>query len=94
MVYKLLVGKHPSCVRGKDTTKTLGDKIRRMRDIALPSKLEVSPMMRDLVSRLCRVNQVERYDATECLRHPALTGSTAIPPTLRDQISELSAQDD
>jgi serine/threonine protein kinase len=79
VIYQLLTGKHPLFKKGVDTDSTFQKKLRETKDLELPEDLEVSPLMRDLFRKLCKINPTERYEARMILQHPVLTGNADDP---------------
>lgn len=90
MLYMLMVGYHPLHNPGPlfaDSTATLKLKVTAIEPEQWHYPSYISTYAKDLICRLCRISQIERYDAKKALQHPWITrnwDSTA-PRTAKEE---------
>ena len=72
----MLVGYHPLYMNGpmfRDTMQSLKLKVAAIEPELWFFPNYVSPLAKDFICRLCRISQMERYDAKRALQHPWIT---------------------
>ncbi len=72
----MLTGQHPLYINGPmfgDTMQSLKLKVAAIEPELWYFPAYVSPLAKDFISKLCRISQIERYDAKRALIHPWLT---------------------
>lgn len=93
ILYLLIEGKHPLFVAGQDTAQTYHEKLVKYNPTLLTSNdsLILSPMARDIFTKLCNPMPIERYTAEQALRHPWITRDfdSPIPQTESQKVREV-----
>jgi len=87
----MLVGYHPLYITGgilTDSSHTLKQKVMAIEPEKWHFPHYVSPLAKNLICKLCRISQIERYDAKRALQHPWITGrfEEKIPLTASEEI--------
>jgi serine/threonine protein kinase len=93
----MLVGFHPLYVTGgilSDSSHSLKEKVATIEPMKWYFPPYVSPLGRDMVCKLCRISQTDRYDAIRALKHPWITRNfdDPIPLTQSDEIQMFSQE--
>ena len=90
-LYYMLVGYHPLYITGgilSDNNHTLKQKVAAIEPEKWHYPSYVTPLAKDLICKLCRIGQIERYDAKRALQHPWITRrfDEKIPLTAGEEI--------
>lgn len=90
-LYTMLVGYHPLYITGgilTDSSHTLKQKVMAIEPEKWHYPQYVSPLAKNLICKLCRISQIERYDAKRALQHPWITRrfEDKIPLTASEEI--------
>ena len=96
-LYNMFLGYHPLYITGgilSDNSHTLKQKVAAIETELWHYPDYVSPMAKDLICKLCRINQIERYDAKRALQHPFITRNynEKIPMTKTEEMQMFNIE--
>ena len=96
-LYYMLVGCHPLYITGvmlADNSQTLKQKVAAIEPEKWHYPSFVTPLAKDLICKLCRISQIERYDAKRALQHPWITRrfDEKIPLTASEEIQMFNQE--
>lgn len=96
-LYFMLVGYHPLYIQGgilNDNSYSLKQKVAAIEPEKWHYPSFVSTLAKDIICKLCRISQIERYDAKRALQHPWITGrfDEKIPLTASEEIQMFNQE--
>jgi serine/threonine protein kinase len=92
IVYMMLIGHHPFDLECDASDEEIGRRINTQRQPALkdcPFTQDISPLARDLLSKLMEPDPKKRMMAHDMLHHPWVTGETASEYVMEDSAKRL-----
>jgi len=92
IVYMMLIGRHPFDLECDASDEEIGHRINTQRQPALkdcPFTQDISPLARDLLSKLMEPDPKKRMMAHDMLHHPWVTGETASEYVMEDSAKRL-----
>eukprot|EP00347_Sterkiella_histriomuscorum_P023943 403332847 len=90
VLYYLFCGKHPIYVYG-DTQIIYKKKLMTIEPEKWHYPSYISNLAKDFISRICRISQIQRYDAKRALQHPWITRNSndKIPLTRTEEMQQF-----
>lgn len=97
ILYTMLVGYHPLYINGgmlSDNTQSLKHKVAAIDPAKWHYPSYISKLAKNLIVKLCKISQIERYDAKRALHHPWITRrlDDDVPLTASEEIQHFNLE--